>query len=230
MKRKRLRKKAAQQPGVALELLVARIQQMMEPNSTVTHNEWIVDRFGIKRQFDVVVRGKYAGRDILGVIECKDHGRKKGPDAIEAFAKKAENVNAHFKCIVSRKGFSKKGLSLARKEGVGCLSVLANDPMQGGFGIGDFWYGIIKTWGMVSLRVECPASQHVNEFKIEDVKLNGLPVINWFFNEFSSRFGDVEENETRTLNVTFRQVRQIQICGTDVNVVGIAVTAVRVFK
>jgi hypothetical protein len=49
-------------PGVGLEKVVARIQQMMDRNSTVTHNEWLVDRIGLRRQYDVVVRGQFAGQ------------------------------------------------------------------------------------------------------------------------------------------------------------------------
>ncbi|MCK4488379.1 MAG: hypothetical protein KAU38_16665 [Desulfobacterales bacterium] len=79
-------------PGVSLEKVVSRIQQMMDKNSTVTHNELLKDRVGNKRQYDVVIRGQFGGRRVLGIIECKDHSRKKGPIAIEAFAKKTENL------------------------------------------------------------------------------------------------------------------------------------------
>jgi len=78
MSAKRVKRSSVQRPGVSLELVVARIQQMMEPNSKVTHDEWIVDRFGIKRHFDVTVRGKFAGRDILGVIPQGIHEEGSG--------------------------------------------------------------------------------------------------------------------------------------------------------
>jgi len=114
------KKKSA--PGVNLERIVARIQQMMDPNSTVTHNEFLDDRVGNKRQYDVVIRGQFGGRPVLGVIECKDHSRKKGPDAVEAFAKKTENLGANLRMIVSKKGFTKQALKLAKHENIGCLS------------------------------------------------------------------------------------------------------------
>ncbi len=101
---------------------------MMDPETSVKHNEKLRDRVGNIRQFDVVIRGRFAGRDVLGVIECRDHNRKKGPGAIEAFAKKTENLNANFRLMVSRKGFTDQALNLARHEGIGCLSLLPNDP------------------------------------------------------------------------------------------------------
>jgi hypothetical protein len=88
-------KKKRDVPGIGLEKIVARIQQMMDPNSTVTHNEVLEDRVGNSRQYDVVIRGRFGGRPVLGVMECKDHSRKKGPDAVEAFAKKSENLGAN---------------------------------------------------------------------------------------------------------------------------------------
>lgn len=65
-------------PGVSLELAVANIQKMMDPNSTVTHDEKLKDRVGNIRQYDVVIRGQFGGRQVLGVIECKDHRRGSG--------------------------------------------------------------------------------------------------------------------------------------------------------
>src|SRR5215831_18005210 len=88
-------------PGISFEKTVAAIQQMMDPNSTVTHNEKLTDRVGNKRQYDVVIRGQFGGRPVLGVMECKDHSRKKGPDAVEAFAKKSENLGANLRIMVS---------------------------------------------------------------------------------------------------------------------------------
>ena len=111
-------------PGISLELAVANIQKMIDPNSTVTHDEKLKDRVGNIRQYDVVIRGKFGGRQVLGVIECKDHSRKIGPSVIEAFSKKTENLGANLRLIVSRKGFTKQALTLAKHENTGCLSLL----------------------------------------------------------------------------------------------------------
>src|SRR5262245_48931937 len=108
---KKSKKKSGKElPGQSLEKAVARVQQMLDLHSTVTHNEKIVDRVGNERQLDVVIRGYFAAQSLLGVMECKDHNRKKGLDAVEAFAKKTEHLNANFRIMVSRKGFTKQAL------------------------------------------------------------------------------------------------------------------------
>ena len=139
VKKKGTKKADGKNTGVSLEKTVARIQQMMDPESKVTHNERLVDRVGNTRQYDVIIRGRFGGRDILGVIECKDHKRRKGPDVVEAFAKKTENLGANLRLMVSRKGFTDQALKLAVHEGIGCLSLLPDDPKQVGCGGGETW-------------------------------------------------------------------------------------------
>jgi hypothetical protein len=168
-------------PGVSLEKLVVRVQQMMDPNSTVSHNERLEDRIGNTRQYDVVIRGRFGGRPVLGVIECKDHNRKKGPTAVEAFAKKTENLGANLRLMVSKKGFTKQALDLAKHEHIGCLSLLPADPKQAGFSIGDMWYGVIRLWTNPRLVIHFavpPAP--IATFRNETVKWGGKRVINWF--------------------------------------------------
>ena len=137
--------------GVSLEQIVARIQQMMDPHSTVTWNEWLTDRVGNRRQYDVVIKGEFGGRPILGIIECKDHNRRKGPADVEAFSKKLENLGARLGLMVSRKGFTPQALELAKHEHIGCLSLLPDDPVQAGFSIGCMFYAVISR-GLVIIR------------------------------------------------------------------------------
>ena len=100
-------------PGIGLEKLVVRIQQLMDPNSQVTHNEWLMDRLGNSRQYDVVIRGEFAGQPILGVVECKDHGDRIGPDYVESFATKARNLGVNLAMMVSKRGFTDQALNVA---------------------------------------------------------------------------------------------------------------------
>ena len=44
--------------GKTLEQAVGRIQQMLDLDSVVTYREEIINRLGIPREFDVVVRGR----------------------------------------------------------------------------------------------------------------------------------------------------------------------------
>jgi Restriction endonuclease len=214
-----MKKPVTEQPGISLELVVAKIQQMMDPGSEVSHNERIVDRVGNLRQYDVVIRGKFGGRSVLGVVECKDHSRKKGPSTIEAFAKKTENLGANLRLIVSRKGFTKQALNLAKHENVGCLSLLPDNPEQVGFSIGDMWYGIIDLWINLRLRVHFATDNSPSilpTFNASTVKWEGKPVINWFMRELYTTYKDEKYTECGkafTLTLEFDKPRNIEIEG-----------------
>jgi hypothetical protein len=92
--------------GKTLEQAVGRIQQMFDLKSTVTYREHIINRLGISREFDVIIRGEYAGQPILGVIECKDWKNKVGTPELDAFITKTRDINANLRLIVSPKGFT----------------------------------------------------------------------------------------------------------------------------
>jgi hypothetical protein len=219
-------------PGVALEKIVAHIQQLMDPNSTVTHNEKLVDRVGNKRQYDVVIRGTFGGRPVLGVMECKDHSRKKGPAAIEAFAKKTENLNANLKLIVSKKGFTEQALTLARHEGISCLSLLPDDPKQAGFGLGNMWFGVIRKWTDTHLIVHFAGDKPPLEgFASGSVKWNGKPVVNWFPRHLLVERGDEPRDGVGIhLKMEFDQVRKLEIEGSEYDVKALSCIATRVVK
>jgi Restriction endonuclease len=223
-----LKSKLNDLPGISLEKTVTRIQQMMDPNSIVTHNEKVVDRVGIERQFDVVIRGKFGGRQVLGVIECKDHSRKKGLDQIEAFAKKTENLRANLKMMVSKKGFTKSALILARHEGIGCLSLLPDNPKLAGFTIGDVWFGKLYSWKLEEMIInffkDKPAS---GTFDLGNVKYNGSPVIDWFMKELHTTFGEERILGHHTIANSFSRPRIIEIDGVDYEVLSIAVVVTR---
>jgi len=114
-----------ERPGIEFEKIVTDIQQRFDLNSTVMHNQILVDRLGHKRQFDVVIKGNYAGQELLGVIECKDLKKKIGTPEVDAFNTKSSDVNANFKILVSRKGFSKTALEKASHYGIQALSLLS---------------------------------------------------------------------------------------------------------
>jgi hypothetical protein len=218
-------------PGIGLEKMVARIQQMFDPNSTVTHNEWLVDRIGNRRQFDVVIRGTVWGRGALGVVECKDHSVKSGPAEVEAFAKKCENVGANIRLMVSKKGFTEQALKLATHEGIGCLSLLPQDPKQVGFGIGSTWFGVIRKWTNVRLEVHFAAEKPpITNFASESVKWQGKPVAHWFQQKLlTTHEGHTKEGDFR-LGGDFQQVRNLEIEGKEYPVKGLTCFATWVFK
>jgi Restriction endonuclease len=218
-------------PGLTFELIVARLQQMLDPSSSVTHNEKIVDRVGIERQYDVVIRGHFGGRSMLGVIECKDHSRKKSPDAIEAFAKKCENVGANLRIIVSKNGFTEKALRLAKHENIGCLSLLQNDSDHIGFSVGDMWYGILRRWTDISLMIhfDLPTSPITN-FDANTVKWEGKPVGNWFMKQLLTKFIDRTEPGKFEFTAKFDTVRYIEIESREWPVSAITCSATQVHQ
>lgn len=222
---------ATDRPGESFEKIVARIQSLLDPATTVTHNERLVDRVGNSRQFDVVVRGQFGGRHVLGVLECKDHSRRKGPDAIEAFAKKTENLGANLRVVVSRRGFTAQALRLAAHEHIGCVSLLPDTQQQLGFSIGEWWYGTLKDWTNITigfhplLKDEQPWS-----FGGYEVLVNDRPAINWFLRELLTKYADFEQPGEQVLSVQFARPIKIRLRGADVEVTSLYATAMRVLQ
>ena len=170
-------------PGISFEKVVAELQRQLDPNSEVTHNEWIVDKLGNRRQFDVVIRGKFAGQDLLGVIECKDLKKKVGTPEVDAFITKANNLNANFKVIVSKKGFTKPALKEALNYGVQTLSLLKKDHPKFKLGVGNFWFVDIYRWSQISITLQFKnePNEPVN-FDAKELSIGGKKVIDWFTN------------------------------------------------
>lgn len=217
--------------GEALEKVVARIQQLMDPTSRVTHNEQIVDRVGNTRQYDVVIRGQFGGRPVLGIIECKDHNRKMGPDVIEAFAKKTENLGANLRLMVSKRGFTEQALRLAKHEGIGCLSLLHSGPHEAGFSIGDMWYGVIARWIDITLTVHLPdRAPQLPSFDANALTYQGKHVFKWFLRELFTTYGEETTPGPMTLSMKFDEPRILDFGGVERLVVAITCGATRIFQ
>jgi len=81
--------------------------------------------------------------------------------------------------IVSKKGFTKQALKLAKHENIGCLSLLPEDSAQVGFSIGDMWYGVIRMWTNMRLVIHFAVTPApMATFDASTVKWSGKPVIN----------------------------------------------------
>lgn len=179
-------------PGVAFEKVVAAIQAQIDPTATVTHNEVLTDRLGHSRQFDVVVRGAFAGQPMLGVIECKDLKRKVGNPEIDAFVTKAQDVNANFKIVISRQGFSKPALAKCAHYGVQALSLLSDDPTNRKFFIGTRWEADITRWGQISVTLHFAQDPlEPVHFNVDELAIDGKRVLDWFTNHLLDRESEV---------------------------------------
>lgn len=215
MPKKSSRAKGASEllPGVNLEQVVARIQQKIDPASSVTHNEVLLDRIGNSRQCDVVIRGAFAGRPLLGIIECKDHNRRKSPDAIEAFAKKTEHLGANIKIFISKMGFTPAALRLARHEGIACLSAISQDAGIAGINVGKMWYGTIEGWGKMQIQLFfSEVGDHPSEIAdMFAIRVDKKPIYHWFAKQLFTKFNDHASAGLFSLDVTFKQPQFIEI-------------------
>jgi len=183
-------------PGIEFEKITAAIQQQMDPAALVTHNERIVDRLGHSRQFDVVIRGTFAGQPMVGVIECKDYKGKVGTPDIDAFATKSQDINANFKILVSRRGFSKPALEKCQHYGIQALSLTIDDPANKDFFIGSYWKADLPWWNQLIVDIVTLDGALIPEpFAIEDVAVRGSRVLDWFTNYLGAHlqeFGDLQ--------------------------------------
>jgi hypothetical protein len=170
-------------PGIAFERAVAALQARIDPAATVTHNELLRDRLGQDRQFDVVVRGAFAGQQMLGVIECKDLKRQVGTPEVDAFVTKAQDINANFKVLISRRGFTKPALSKCAHYGIQALSLVQDDPVNKQFFIGTRWEADITRWGPLAVSLhfsrETQAPVH---FRVDELRINGKRILDWITN------------------------------------------------
>lgn len=170
-------------PGIEFEKVVTEIQARIDSNATVLHNQRIVDRLGHSRQFDVEIRGKFAGQDVLGVIECKDLSKKVGTPEVDAFITKSQDINANFKIIVSRKGFTKPAIEKAKHYGIQTLSLIPQDEVNYGFKVGNYWNADIYYWDQISLTLDFVAQPETPvTFNPQDVTVEEKRVIDWFTN------------------------------------------------
>lgn len=217
--------------GKSLEQAVGRIQQMMDPGSVVTYRERIPNRLGISREFDVVVRGRFGGHSMLGVIECKDWNRKVGTPEVDAFVTKSSDIHANFRLIVSKKSFTETALRQAKDAGVGVFSLLPDDPAGAGFSVGVLWYARVYQWDQIRahLRFHGPAAEP-GSYKGQEALYLGKPVINWFLKELSTTYANVTTTGPFALNAKFDSPVSLTIQNRSYAVSEITVSAERVCR
>lgn len=177
---------AKEAPGIAFEKVVSDLQRQFDPNASVKHKEYLIDRLGQKREFDVVIRGKFSGQDLLGIIECKDKSRPVGVDVVDGFISKSVDINANFKIIVSRRGFTKSAIKKAQHYGIQTLSVFPSRDKGLGFLRGTKWEVDLYRWGsivMQPLNGDEPAIPiQLSGFTKDSLKINGKKIVDGFCN------------------------------------------------
>ncbi|NRF85546.1 restriction endonuclease [Burkholderia gladioli] len=200
-------------PGISFEKVVAAIQAQLDPAASVTHNEVLVDRLGHSRQFDVVVRGVFAGQKMLGVIECKDLNKKVGTPEVDGFITKASDVNANFKILVSRKGFSKPGLSKCCHYGIQPLSLVDDDLANKNFFVGTRWEADITRWGRIAVTLHF-ANQPTEavHFSADELTVRGKKVFDWFTNYLLDKEAEITElGRVVNIIVQFEELQTVSV-------------------
>lgn len=184
--------------------MVTKIQQALDESTVVKHNQNLMDRVGNTRQYDVTFEGHFGGRKILGVIECKDWAKKCGPSVIEAFAKKADNLMANVRIVVSRKGFTKQALKLARNENIGCLSLVPDNAAVCGFHIGSFWKGLLFEWGASKVKlIPSTGTEIKSSFDLLALRKNELSIVGWFIEKINTEFENAKDAGEYRLRIDF---------------------------
>lgn len=112
-----------------LELLVAKIQKQLAPDSEVLHDVKLMGRqTKRKRQIDVLVRQRIGQYEISIVIDCKDYKRPIDVKGVEEFYGLLDDVGAQRGVLVCPKGFT--GTAKVRAEGyqIDLYSPVDTDP------------------------------------------------------------------------------------------------------
>ncbi len=208
--------------GLNFELAVAEIQKRIDPLSKVSHDETIIDRFGTKRQCDIVIRGNFGGRPIFGIIECKDHKRKTGLSTIDAFAKKTENLNSNLNIIVSKSGFTKPALNQAKKENIDCLSLLQSDTNNVEVNIGSTWYAIGGYWSTTKMKILFNSVTSLpNSNEILSAEWKGKKIINWVTKQLLTVHNNIFTKGEHKFEKQFKSSQEIYINNQKYHIDGI---------
>jgi len=112
-----------------LEQLVARIQQLLAPDSNVSHNTRLYGRKSHRmRQIDVLMQQQVAQFNIKIVIECKDYKHPVDVKGVEEFNGLLDDVGAQKGILVCPKGFTRTAKTRAEGLQIDLYSPVDTDP------------------------------------------------------------------------------------------------------
>ena len=206
-------------PGVSFEKVVASLQARLDPSALVKHNQFLIDRLGERRQFDVVIEGKFAGQEMLGVIECKDLRRPIGTPEVDAFVTKSADINANFKVLISRNGFSKPALRKCEHYGIQPLSLVDNDVVNRRFRLGSYWYADISYWKCLTIGLVEVEPSIGSGFDGEGVLLKGKRVLDWFTNYILDHEKDSDDPDfVLGVRANFESPQEVEVVGRGVTI------------
>ncbi|GFZ87255.1 hypothetical protein GCM10011531_18130 [Aquaticitalea lipolytica] len=107
-------------PGIKFERLAESIFKKLvrNPNFEKVQHNVMLEGIDGKRQIDVLVSSSSFGFNYITVIECKDYKRRVSISDFDGFHSKLQDVKANKGVFISRKGFSTKVISKAKRLGI----------------------------------------------------------------------------------------------------------------
>lgn len=145
-----------ERPGQRFQDFVAMLERAFAHDDDVTiHSPLrLIDKdTGRKREHDVVIVRKTHHGDNLTAVECKDHSRLIGVQAVEGFSRKLEKTGVHKGVIVSAKGFTGTARKKAAALNIG-LTTLAEANQFDWVGT-KFLVGRFRTYHSIDFHVGC---------------------------------------------------------------------------
>ena len=210
------------------EQAVTSIQRLISPNDDVQHNVKLPDIRGRLLQFDVVIRGEWAGRKVLGVIECRDKKRPVDRSQIDGFITKSRAVCANIAVMVSRAGFSKDAISLAKDHDIGTLSLLPDSNSDVGFAVGHQSFAEIYGWDSVNMTLYFKDNLGSSEIiEIDSILYEGRKIFDWFKDKLLKEHKKSMQTGLTTYVLEFDVPRCMQVNGCIRTVAGIKFEALR---
>jgi hypothetical protein len=212
----------------SFERVVASIQRLFSPGVEVSHNEKIPDIRNRPRQFDVVFRGDWAGQKLLGVMECRDKSRPVDLPQIDAFITKSRSVKANIAVMVSRAGYTREAISLAKDSGIGTLSLLPEEGSDIGFAIGFQSYVRFFEWTRLDVTVQAKGDLKLDgPLDIDSLKYEERSIVDWFKKKLSTDHVTRQELGWLTCVIHFDGPKNMMVNGEVQDIIAVKFSALR---
>jgi hypothetical protein len=133
--------------------------------------------------------------------------------------------------MVSRLGFIRQALIVAKAEHIICLSLLPSDPGQTGLAVTATCYHRVGRWENIQMSLHWPNGDkpEIVGSNALDVRYGGKPVILWFLKQLATELVDEMKPGPFGLQLNFDRLVPLEINGGIVQSVGVSFTADRVF-
>ncbi len=112
-----------------LEILIAKIQQELAPEATVSHNVKLMGRQSeTLRQIDVLVHQRIGQYEMRIIIDCKDYATPVDVNGVGEFLAVVNDVGAQKGAMVCPKGFTEAAKVFAKNAQIDLYSPVDTDP------------------------------------------------------------------------------------------------------